>query len=163
MTNFSEEYLPDAATNEQAVAWRAFFRTMTAIQTAFADRLKQQLSLTLADYHVLMALWDAPNHTLRMGQIATAISYSPSRVSYLVSQLADRKLIEHELSPHDARGFTARLSRAGLAKAIEAMEIHQKLVREMVLSGANEQIISCLASFFANLEYPSANDAGTRV
>ncbi|QWW20672.1 MarR family transcriptional regulator [Schaalia sp. 19OD2882] len=144
--------LTEDSSSENGVAWRAFFRTLSQLTSVLETRLKRHVGLSLPDYHVLLALWEAPNQTLRMGQLAESISFSPSRVSYLVTHLERDGLVIRETSAGDKRGFDATLTESGRNATAKATRIHQDLVREQILDGMDEKTLGVLVDFFGRLE-----------
>ena len=75
---------PDVQANSaRAAAWRVFFEASGRLQGILETRLKRAYGVSMPDYNILLALWEAPSHRLRMGELADRVVYSPSRVTYL--------------------------------------------------------------------------------
>lgn len=144
--------LTDDSTSERAIAWRAFFRTTSQLNSILERRLKRSVRLALSDYHVLLALWEAPEQTLRMGQLAERVAFSPSRVSYIVAHLEKDGFVTRETAPGDRRGFDATLTKPGLESVLQAVSIHQDLVRELVLGDMDEKTLDSLVAFLTGIE-----------
>ncbi|MDO4259337.1 MAG: MarR family transcriptional regulator [Actinomycetaceae bacterium] len=138
--------------NERSNAWRVFFRVQGHVNSILEATLKARLGLTLSDYHVLLALWEAEEHTLRMGQLADMVVFSPSRVSYLVTHLEKDGLVKRQPSSWDKRGFDATLTPEGERRFLVATRIHQELIREVVLADMGEEQINELVDLFARIE-----------
>ena len=79
-------------------------------------------------YNILLALWEAPSHRLRMGELADRVVYSPSRVTYLVSNLSRDGWVERIPSKVDRRGYDACLTTQGIQTVLAATELHQQTV-----------------------------------
>ena len=71
------------ANSARAAAWRVFFEASGRLQGILETRLKRAYGVSMPDYNILLALWEAPSHRLRMGELADRVVYSPSRVTYL--------------------------------------------------------------------------------
>ena len=50
--------------DRRAAAWRLFIENSARVQTAADERLRVRHDLSLADYHVLLLLSEAPEHRL---------------------------------------------------------------------------------------------------
>lgn len=142
----------DDPTNSRSQAWRVFFRVTGRLEGAIEAALRRTFSLTTADYNILLALWEADFHSLRMGELADRVVYSPSRITYLVSNLVKDGLVERVPSREDGRGFEAILTEAGVARVLAATEVHQQIVRESFLDGMTEEEIDEVVRIFGALE-----------
>lgn len=85
--------------------------------------LLEQIELDLAQaqlpplswYDVLFALLEAPEHKLRLHELAQAILLSRSNLTRLVDRLEVAGLIRREQCPSDRRGAFAVITEAGQA------------------------------------------------
>jgi DNA-binding MarR family transcriptional regulator len=82
--------------------------------------LLEQIELDLALpplswYDVLFALLEAPEHKLRLHELAQAILLSRSNLTRLVDRLEVAGLIRREQCPHDRRGAFAVITEEGHA------------------------------------------------
>jgi DNA-binding MarR family transcriptional regulator len=136
---------------DRAVAWRAYFETSVRLQTQLDRELKAATGLTLIDYNVLLALTDAPGHRLRMGELAEALVFSASRLTYQVTSMERRGLVRREPCPDDGRGLTAVLTDAGAEAFGEAWRHHSRSVREHVLDHLSDAEVDVLATVFGRL------------
>ncbi|TFI41554.1 MarR family transcriptional regulator, partial [Micrococcus endophyticus] len=75
--------------------------------------LKKNSGMSLADYNLLLLLYEAPEGRLRMGELASGMVFSPSRITYQVKTLVARGLIERRAAECDRRGFEAVLTDEG--------------------------------------------------
>src|SRR3984957_5205912 len=105
---------PLSATEE--ALWRAMMRIVKIIPRHLDSDLIRGTGLTASEYTTIMHLSDAPNHELRMADLANATDLSASRMTRLVDDLQSRGLIKKTGSPVDARGNVARLTPRGVAK-----------------------------------------------
>ena len=56
------------ANSARAAAWRVFFEASGRLQGILETRLKRTYGVSMPDYNILLALWEAPGHRLRMGE-----------------------------------------------------------------------------------------------
>lgn len=89
--------------------------------------------LALTDYEILMALSEAPEHRLRMSDLAERILVSRSRLTYRVDGMADRGYVMRSAVRGDKRGVWAQLQPGGLKALEEAAPGHVEDVRVMLM------------------------------
>src|SRR5919112_6804960 len=113
----------------QQASWRAFIESSWALHTRLEDELRAATGLSMADYHVMVVLSEAPEHRLRMGELAGRLVFSPSRLTYQISSMQKRGLVSKESCPADRRGSEAVLTAAGLLTLRQAAPHHLRSVR----------------------------------
>jgi len=115
---------------EEDQTWRAFVIGAHLLFDQLDRDLQRQAGLTHAYLSILVMLSDQPGHAVRMSQLASALCYSPSRVSESMRRLEKRGWVRRERSPNDRRGSLAVLTEAGYA-ALKAAEVnHLQNVRQ---------------------------------
>lgn len=112
-------------------AFRVYFETTARLLDRLEKRLKQQVGLTLAEYNMLLLLAEAPEGHMRMGQLADAIVFSPSRLTYQVKVLTERGLVKKVKCADDGRAWQAELTSAGRTMFRRASVIHAKGVKQL--------------------------------
>ena len=140
------------ANSARAAAWRVFFEASGRLQGILETRLKRTYGVSMPDYNILLALWEAPGHRLRMGELADRVVYSPSRVTYLVSNLSRDGWVERIPSEVDRRGYDACLTTQGIETVLAATELHQQTVSEYLLDGMTDADIDAIAKVFTTLD-----------
>lgn len=140
------------ANSARAAAWRVFFEASGRLQGILETRLKRTYGVSMPDYNILLALWEAPGHRLRMGELADRVVYSPSRVTYLVSNLSRDGWVERIPSKVDRRGYDACLTTQGIQTVLAATELHQQTVSEYLLDGMTDEDIDEIAKVFSTLD-----------
>jgi DNA-binding MarR family transcriptional regulator len=118
--------------DEQA-AWRAF---LTASQTLFAavdGQLLRDADIPHGYYEILVRLSEAPNHALRMTQLAEASTSSKSRLSHAVARLEERGWVRRRDCPTDRRGQVCQLTDEGMAALAAAAPGHVDQVRRSLI------------------------------
>ena len=140
------------ANSARAAAWRVFFEASGRLQGILETRLKRTYGVSMPDYNILLALWEAPAHRLRMGELADRVVYSPSRVTYLVSNLSRDGWVERIASKVDRRGYDACLTTQGIQTVLAATELRQQTVSEYLLDGMTDSDIDAIARVFSTLD-----------
>jgi DNA-binding MarR family transcriptional regulator len=115
--------------DEEQRMWRAFL----AAQRLVFDRLERQLQrdsgMPMAYYEILSRLSEAPDHTLRMSQLAESALSSRSRLSHAVARLEAAGWVRRRACAEDRRGSFAELTAEGLATLRAAAPGHVAAVR----------------------------------
>ena len=96
------------------VAWRTFLTAHAAAIDRIEGDLAQQGLMPLSWYDVLLALYEAPEHKLRMHELARAILVTRGGLTHLVARIEKAGLLRREPDPADGRGLYAVLSEEGL-------------------------------------------------
>src|ERR1700720_4413921 len=73
----------------QLRAWMAYMRVQLRMNYEINRQLQRDSGLSLADYHVLNALSNAPDHKLQVTDLAALIGWERSRVSHQVRRLCE--------------------------------------------------------------------------
>ena len=118
---------------DEQTTWRAFVSACHAFFASIDAQLQRDTGIPLAYYEILVRLSEAPDHTLRMTQLAEAASASKSRVSHAVARLEERGWIRRRDCPTDRRGQLAELTDEGYAALVAAAPGHVEHVRRMLL------------------------------
>jgi DNA-binding MarR family transcriptional regulator len=113
---------PHWLTAEEQQAWRATVQLSTLLLRQL-DRDLTAYGLNGRDYEILVELSEAPDHRLRMTDLADATSQSRSRLSHQISRMEKRGLVRRDDCEGDKRGTFAVLTKAGF-EAIERVAPH---------------------------------------
>lgn len=113
----------------EMAAWHALIRSHARIVRILEAELETEHSLSLPAYEVLAHLSDAPEHRLRMSDLAACAVLTPSGLTRLVDKLAQEGLVERARCSADARVVYAVLTDAGAARLAEAYPTHLRGVR----------------------------------
>ena len=109
---------------EELSSWRAFLRAHAVITRALEVELVAEQQLSLAAYDVLVQLVEAPEHRLRMTELADAVLLSRSGVTRLVDRLERAGWCRAARSSDDGRGVAAQITEAGFARLRQASRTH---------------------------------------
>jgi len=120
---------------------------MTACQSLFSSidaQLLRDSGLPLGYYEILVRLSEAPDRALRMSQLATASTFSKSRLSHAVSRLEERGWVLRRDCPTDRRGQIAQLTDAGFAVLEAAAPGHVEHVRRALIDALTAEQVGQL-------------------
>ncbi|MBA2784398.1 MAG: MarR family transcriptional regulator [Actinomycetota bacterium] len=96
------------------VLWRNFLTAHAAVIDRIEDDLDEAEVLPLSWYDVLLALYEAPEHKLRMHELARAILVTRGGLTRLVARIERAGLLRREPDRADGRGLYAALADEGL-------------------------------------------------
>ena len=125
-------------TAEQQQHWRAFRDGTVLLLEALSRDLEECAGLSTHEYEVMVRLSEAPDHRLRMSQLATNVAHSRSRLTHTIARMEGAGLVERVACSSDARGVNCLLTDAGWRALVDAAPGHVASVREHlvdVLSG----------------------------
>ncbi|SNS32572.1 DNA-binding transcriptional regulator, MarR family [Actinoplanes regularis] len=131
--------------------WRTFIEASWALHTTLEDELRAATGLSMNDYHVLIALAEAPDRRIRMGELANRLVFSPSRITYQISSMVKRGLVEKVSCPGDRRGFEAVLTERGFAALRDAAPAHLKTVRQNFIDQLDDEELAVVGRAFAKI------------
>ncbi|GAA1848255.1 MarR family winged helix-turn-helix transcriptional regulator [Asanoa iriomotensis] len=136
----------------ELAAWRAVVESSQRLLTRIEDELRAASGLSLADYHVLVRLSEAPDRRLRMGDLAAKLIFAPSRLTYHIGTMEKRGLVARQPCPADRRGSEAVLTDAGLAALRAAAPEHLLSVRRHLVDDLDEADLAALTRIFTRID-----------
>jgi len=119
---------PRWLTEEEQQAWRATIN-LTQLLMRQLDRDLNAHGLNGHDYEILVELSEAPDHQLRMTELADATSQSRSRLSHQISRMESRGLVRRDNCEGDKRGTFAVLTEPGMDTIRRVAPDHVENVR----------------------------------
>jgi DNA-binding MarR family transcriptional regulator len=138
----------------QKRAWVAYMRVQLRMNYEINRQLQLDSGLSLADYHVLNALSNAPDHKLQITDLAALIGWERSRLSHQVRRLCERGLTKRVQSEDDGRATDAVLTKKGLNAIVAAAPGHVALVKKLLFEPLPDELVS---PFTAALEHIQAS------
>jgi DNA-binding MarR family transcriptional regulator len=132
-------------------AWRAFLRAHSTITRALENELLAAHSISLPEYAVLLSLVEAPEHRLRMTELADLVLLSRSGLTRLVDRMQADGLVDRFRCPSDARGMHAVLTDRGYQRLKECSGTHLRGVREHVTGQLTDEEIDQLQALMTKL------------
>ena len=79
----------------EQLAWRGWIDASRRVLAATDRQLKRDAGLTTDDYEVFVRLSEAEGHRLRMSDLASSVTNSPSRLSQRVDRLSRDGYVGH--------------------------------------------------------------------
>lgn len=131
-------------TRPELSAWVRLAAVLELLPAALDASLRKDAGVTNFDYYVLAMLSEAPDHTLRMTELAGLTNATLPRLSHVVRRLEDRGLVERFPCPQDGRATNARLTDAGWRTVREAAPGHVAFVREHVIDALTPEQVEQL-------------------
>ena len=129
-------------------AWGGFLRAHAAVVRKLDAELRKAHGLPLSSYEVLLHLRWAPEHRMRMGELAESVLLTLSGVTRLVSRLEREGLVRREPYPEDRRGAYAILTGAGIDRLGEADPTHLAGVHKLFLEHFSEEELKTMAEYW---------------
>jgi DNA-binding MarR family transcriptional regulator len=117
----------------ELAAWRGMLLVHARVTQQLDVQMQAEHGLSLSAYEVLMFLDDAPEHRLRMSEIADRVLLSRSGCTRLVDRLAEQGFVTRCADATDGLGLHARLTEAGRAKISSARATHREGIRRFFL------------------------------
>ncbi len=133
-------------------AWRTYIEASLRLETRLDEDLRAANGLSLIDYHVLLLLSEAPSHRLRMGELATRMVFSSSRLTYQVKSMERRGWVLRHPSSDDGRVTYAVLTATGLESLREAGSHHVHTVQTLFTDDLDDEELCVLARVFGRLQ-----------
>jgi len=115
---------------EEMAAWRAFVLANARIVKLLQGELESEQGLSLPAYECLVRLSEAADGRLRMSELATFATLTPSGLTRLIDKLVADGLVERLRCESDARVVYAAITPAGRQRLREAYPTHLRGVRE---------------------------------
>jgi DNA-binding MarR family transcriptional regulator len=108
-------HMEDEHEDEVLAAWEAFVYAHATVMSRIERDLFDAGTISLTWYDVLVALSNAPEQRLRMGELAESLVLSRSGLTRLVDRIERAGLLQRVRSTDDRRGSVAVLTEAGMA------------------------------------------------
>ena len=143
--------MADPLTDSEQLAWRTFIESSWALHTHLEEELRAQTGLSMNDYHVMVVLSEAPDRRLRMGELASRLVFSPSRITYQISSMIKRGFVRKQPCPEDGRGQEAVLTDEGMAALEAAAPLHLITVRDSFIDHLDPDELAVVHRVFARI------------
>ena len=117
----------------ETAAWYAYMKVHLRLEYELNRQLRADSGISLADYHVLVALTSEPGGRMRVTDLAIRIGWERSRLSHHLKRMRERELVETGPDPEDRRATGVVLSETGWEVLREAAPEHVEFVRKAFL------------------------------
>jgi len=135
----------------EMAAWLPLVRLVTLLPQWLDRQLRDDAGISHVYYQILAMLSQAPDHRLRMSELAALAGTSPSRLSHAVATLEDRGWVTRCAAETDGRGQLTRLTAAGLAAVEQIAPGHVGEVRRLVFDRLTADDVDQLARIAGKL------------
>lgn len=142
----SPRWLNDA----EMKAWRGFVTTSPDLMNAI-ERDLGVFGLDAGDYQLLAMLSEAPDHRLKMCDLADTLRLSRSGLTRRMDGVVKAKYVERIQDKDDRRASFAHLTEKGYEFLKKVAPLHLKDVRNRMIDLLNESEIKALGSAFAKI------------
>jgi DNA-binding MarR family transcriptional regulator len=137
-------------------AWAGLLRAHATLVQELDRELESAHGLPLTQYEVLLHLARAPDHRLRMSELARSVLLSQSGVTRLVDRLEARGLVARAQCPEDRRVLWAQMTDEGHKRLLEARPTHIAGVRARFLERFDESELRVLGDAWERILPPVA-------
>jgi DNA-binding MarR family transcriptional regulator len=120
-------------TEHELAAWQGLLIVHARALQQLDAQMQAEHGLALSAYEVLMFLDDAPDHRLRMSEIAERVLLSRSGCTRLVDRLVQQGYVTRCAADTDGRGLYAQLTDRGREKIGAARVTHRQGIRRFFL------------------------------
>jgi len=129
-------------------AWRSFITSHATVIYIIDRELVEAGCIPLNWYDVLIELYEAPDHRLRMHELAQKVVLSRSGLTRLVDKLEKEELLYREIDPSDRRGFHAILTDKGHAALRQAWPVYAQGIVQHFARHLNDQEAQLITEIF---------------
>lgn len=116
-------------TQEQRFLWRAFSTMSRQLARAVDARLHEDAGISSAEFEILQALDERPDHQARARELAEMLAWEKSRISHQVTRMVNRGLVNRAECATDLRGTWVSLAPAGKRALEQALPGYHDEVR----------------------------------
>jgi len=117
---------------QEAETWMNVWSFHVWLPTRLEAQLKRDAGISHYDYFALTQLWRAPEHVLRMSELAAECDMTLSHLSRVITRLEKQEFVRRLPDPDDGRSTLAELTDAGLALFEQAAPGHVSEVRRLI-------------------------------
>lgn len=135
--------------NTNLNTWHALNKATALINQKLASEIRTKHQIHHSWFDVLRELYIAPDHRLKMNEIADRVVMSGSGLTRLIDRMLEAGLINRELSSQDRRIVVAALTEAGIKKIEEILPQYQAWITENFLEGLAEDEMEVVHSVFS--------------
>lgn len=127
-------------------AWQGLLHAHEKVTKQLDAELRDEHSISLGDYDVLVRLARAPDGQLKMTELARRAMLAPSSLTRVMDRLVDCRLVLRDRSTDDNRVVIARLSDAGRARVRAASRTHLRGIRAHFTSHLSDEQLRDVAA-----------------
>jgi DNA-binding MarR family transcriptional regulator len=122
---------------EEWESWGALMMLHRSVLQELDVELRRQHGLAVIEFDVLITLFNAPDHRLRMSELAERVLLSPAGTTHLVTRLERDGLVRREVDPADGRKWFTVLTEAGDDALRAARPTHNEVLRGTLVASTS--------------------------
>jgi DNA-binding MarR family transcriptional regulator len=127
-------------------AWQALLHAHHDLTRKLDAELRAEHGISFDAYDVLLRLANAPEHALRMTELAGRVMVAPSTLTRRVDRLVQQGYVERDRIAHDSRAILARLTPTGERALRRAALTHLRGIREHYTGRLSDEQLREVAS-----------------
>ncbi len=126
-------------TPAQQNVWRSFLGGTIVLNDRLDRDLRNAHGLSMPEYEILVRLSEAPERSIRMAELAAAVSHSRSRVTHTIARLEREGLVFRGQCSEDGRGVSAVMTDKGFSLLEKAAHTHVRGVHSHLVENASPE------------------------
>jgi DNA-binding MarR family transcriptional regulator len=138
-------------TPEQQRIWRSFLSGSIVLSERLDRDLRTAHGLSSPEYEILVRLSEAPNRSIRMAELADAVSHSRSRVTHTIARLEREGIVLRGQCSEDGRGVSAVLTDHGFSVLVEAAHTHVRGVHDYFVENSTPEEFEVIGQVMARV------------
>src|SRR5699024_3053893 len=124
---------------DQQKLWRAVLGGTTVLMDKLDRDLRTAHDVSMGEYEILVRLSEAPEHSVRMAELAAQVSHSRSRITHTIARLERAGMVSRGRCSDDGRGVCAELTAHGYDTLRAAAHTHVSGVRDYLVDIASDE------------------------
>ena len=136
---------------QHLAAWRTFLKAHATLIDRIDHDLVAAQRPPLSSYDVLIELYEAPEHRLRMHELAERVVLSRSGLTRLVDRLEAEGLLIRDRSGTDRRGAYAVITEQGIVALRQTWPIYARGITEYFAQWLTSEEAQFLESVFGRI------------
>ncbi len=121
------------------MAWRAILQGHAALVERIGREVSASGGVSLDSYDVMLALFNAPQGRLKMGELAAHVVLSRSGLTRLVDRMEAAGWVARELAAGDRRSFEAFLTPQGQAAFRQTWPLYARAIAQTLAPLSDEE------------------------
>ncbi len=141
---------------QHLAAWRAFLKAHATVVDRIDHDLVAAECLPLSSYDVLIELYEAPEHRLRMHELAKRVVLSRSGLTRFVDRLEAEGFLTRDRCGTDRRGAYAVITEKGIAALQQAWPVYARGISQYFAQWLTPEEAEVLGSALERIEEASS-------
>ncbi|MBW4490500.1 MAG: MarR family transcriptional regulator [Trichocoleus desertorum ATA4-8-CV12] len=142
---------PPKLDNLRNSLWRLFLTAHVKLLDRLEEKMAEAGLPSVEWYDVIYTLKEAPEHRLRLSELADRVLLSRSNLTRLVDRLEKAGLLRRQPCPSDRRGTFAVLTEAGLAMQQKMWPIYAEGIAEYFGAYMDDETATAMKQSFQQM------------